>query len=79
MPAAFLSFRSFRAGSTDRAGSLAGAALDAEFRIDDADTVDLGDSSDRASGFTCSAVHTEILIDSIRHCNNLLVIDWLKL
>ena len=62
----------------DRAGSLAGTALDAEIRIDDMLSITLGDSSDRATGCTCTAVYT-IITDDIRHIIILLIIDWLKL
>lgn len=66
MPAAFLCFRSLLMRSADRAGSLAGTALDAEFRIDDMLSVTLGDGSDRASGCASAAVYT-IITDNIGH------------
>ena len=65
-------------GRAYRAGGLAGTALDAEIRIDDMLSITLGDSSDRATGCTCTAVYT-IITDDIRHIIILLIIDWLKL
>lgn len=78
VPADFFCFRSLLMGSADRAGGLASTALDAEVRIDDMLSVDLGDSSDGASGCASTAVYA-IITDNIRHSDILLIIDWLKL